>query len=167
MKQSVENMGETNETQTQPSYLSRVQIPQWGLITYRSLIFPSHCDHIGHMNVRWYAHHFDEAGFQIWNVTEVCQSEMRDRGLQVVVARTTIDYIKEMIAGTSIVVRGGFTRVGNKSVTHQAKMFNEDTGELCATQETVEVFFDPLTRQSTEMPKDFNERLSALLVEID
>ena len=34
MKQSVENMGETNETQTQPSYLSRVQIPQWGLITY-------------------------------------------------------------------------------------------------------------------------------------
>ncbi|MBT5938372.1 MAG: hypothetical protein HOG95_00485, partial [Rhodospirillaceae bacterium] len=57
------------------------------------------------MNVRWYAHHFDEAGFQIWNVTEVRQSEMRDRGLQVVVARTTIDYIKEMIAGTSIVVR--------------------------------------------------------------
>ena len=140
---------------------------QWGFLTYRSIVLPNQCDHIGHMNVRWYAHHFDEAGFQIWNVAEVRQSEMRERGIQVVVAHTAIDYIKEMIAGSSIRVQGGFTHIGNKSVVHHAKLFNDDTGDLCAVQKTVEVFFDPITRESTEMPIDFKERLSALLVEFD
>lgn len=133
--------------------------------TYRSLVLPAQCDHIGHMNVRWYAHHLDEAGFQIWTVANVRQAEMRDRGIQVVVARTTTDFVKEMTAGTSIVVRAGFTRVGTKSVMHLAKMFNADTGDLSATQETVEVFFDPKTRKPAPMPADFKARLSALVVD--
>ena len=132
---------------------------------YRAVVLPAQCDHNNHMNVRWYAYHFDEAGFQIWTVANVRQSEMRERGVQVVVARTTIDYVKEMIAGTSILVRGGFTHVGSKSVVHCTKMFNADTGDLCAVQETVEVFFDPATRKSAPMPDDFNERLSALVID--
>jgi len=133
--------------------------------TYRSLVLPAQCDHIGHMNVRWYAHHFDEAGFQIWTVADVRQSEMRERGTQVVVARTAIDFHREMVAGTSILVRAGFTHVGSKSVSHIAKMYNADTGDLCATQETIEVFFDPKARKPAPMPDDFRERLSALVVE--
>lgn len=132
---------------------------------YRALVLPTHCDHIGHMNVRWYAHHFDEAGFQIWTVANVSQAEMRERGTQVVVARTTTNFVKEMKAGASILVRGGFTGVGTKSVTHIAKLYNADTGEICATQETVEVFFDPAARKPAPMPEDFKQRLAALIVD--
>ena len=32
---------------------------------YRSIVLPSHCDHLGHMNVRYYAQHFDDGGFQM------------------------------------------------------------------------------------------------------
>ena len=49
---------------------------------YRSMVMPAQCDHYGHMNVRWYAHHFDEAGFQIWTVAGVSQGEMRERGIK-------------------------------------------------------------------------------------
>ena len=135
--------------------------------SYRALVLPAQCDHIGHMNVRWYAHHFDEAGFQIWTVADVRQSEMRERGIQVVVARIEIDFLREMVAGTSILVRGGFTYVGTKSVTHVAKMYDADNNDICAIQETVEVFFDPKTRKPTAMPDDFKQRLSALIVEAD
>ena len=133
--------------------------------TYRSLVLPAQCDHIGHMNVRWYAHHCDEASFQIWTVADVRQSEMRADGVQVVVARTTTDFVKEMIAGTSILVRAGFTRVGSKSISHLAKMYNADTGELCATQETVEVFFDPKARKATAMPEKYRNLLTDLVVD--
>ena len=46
---------------------------------YRAVVFPWHCDHIGHMNVRWYAHHFDDAGFPVgsgWD--EVNIPDLRD-----------------------------------------------------------------------------------------
>lgn len=133
--------------------------------TYRGVVFPWHCDHIGHMNVRWYAHFFDDAGFHLWTVAGVGQAEMRARGTQVVVAQTTIKYVRELRAGDLIVVRSAFTKVGTKSVTHHAKLYNADTGALSATQDSVEVFFDPVKRQSAPMPEDFRERLSALVVD--
>jgi len=29
--------------------------------TYRGIVYPWHCDHMGHMNVMWYVAKFDEA----------------------------------------------------------------------------------------------------------
>jgi acyl-CoA thioester hydrolase len=132
---------------------------------YRGVVFPWMCDHFGHMNVRWYAHHFDDAGFHLWTMAGVSQKEMRDRGTHVVVAQTTIKYIRELKAGDLIVVRSGFTKAGQKSVVHVAKMYNADTNDYSAWQETVEVFFDPVARKAAPMPDDFRTRLSALVVD--
>ena len=46
-------------------------------------------------------------------------------------------------------------------------MYNVDTGVLCATQDSVEVFFDPETRTSAPMPDDIRERIAANLVDLD
>lgn len=134
---------------------------------YRGVVYPWTCDHIGHMNVRWYAHHFDDGGFHLWTMAGLSQREMRERGTQVVVAQTTNKFLSELTAGALIVIRAGITKVGNKSVSHVAKMYNADTGVLCAVQETVEVFFDPETRRSAPMLDDFRERLSAQIVDPD
>jgi acyl-CoA thioester hydrolase len=32
--------------------------------TYRGIVYPWHCDHMGHMNVMWYVGKFDEACWQ-------------------------------------------------------------------------------------------------------
>ncbi len=132
---------------------------------YRGVVFPWMCDHLGHMNVRWYAHHFDDAGFHLWSVAGVSQREMRERGTQVVVAQTTIKFLRELKAGDLIVIRAGFAKVGQKSVVHVAKMYNADTNDYCAWEETVEVFFDPLARKATPMPEDFRQRLAKLVVD--
>jgi acyl-CoA thioester hydrolase len=132
---------------------------------YRGVVFPWMCDHIGHMNVRWYAHHFDDGGFHLWSMAGLSQREMRDRGTQVVVAQTTIKYIRELKAGDLIVIRAGFVKVGQKSVVHIAKMYNADTNVYSAWEETVEVFFDPEQRKAAPMPEDFRERLTARIVD--
>ncbi len=31
--------------------------------TNRAVVFPRNCDHLGHLNVRWHGHFFDDAGF--------------------------------------------------------------------------------------------------------
>ena len=134
---------------------------------YRGVVFPWQCDHIGHMNVRWYSHHFDDAGFHIWSVLGVSQKEMRELGVQVVVAQTTIKFIREMKAGDLILIKAGLTKVGNKSIVHFAKMLNVDTGTLHATEETVEVFFDPATRSSAPMPESFRNRLLPHVIEAE
>jgi hypothetical protein len=33
-------------------------------ITYRGVVYPWQCDHMGHMNVMWYVGKFDEATWQ-------------------------------------------------------------------------------------------------------
>ena len=35
------------------------------IITQRGTVYPWECDHMGHMNVRWYAAKFDDACWQL------------------------------------------------------------------------------------------------------
>ncbi len=134
---------------------------------YRSVVFPWHCDHIGHMNVRWYAHHFDDGGFHLWTCAGVSQKEMHEKGVSLVVAQIKINYIHEMKQGELLVVRGGFSHVGGKSIRHHMRMYNADTNVMCATQDTIEVFFDPKTRKADVMPDYYREKLTPLVVDFE
>ena len=129
--------------------------------TTRSVVFPWHCDHYGHLNARWYVHHFDDSAFHIWTMAGCPHARNRAGGVDTVVARYTVNYLREMQAGQLLVVRCAFTRVGNRSVTHLHRMFDADHGTLHASLECVEVFFDPGTRSSMPMP----EPVRALLTE--
>ena len=131
---------------------------------YRSVVFPWNCDQYGHMNVLWYAHHFDDAGFSLWSVIGCSQSAMRERGFHPIVAQTKIDYLHEMTAGEPLVIEGAITRIGSRSVGHTLKLYNADSRVHCATQGSVEVFFDPEKRVSRDMPDDIRKVLEAALV---
>lgn len=134
---------------------------------YRAVVFPWHCDHIGHMNVRWYAHHFDDAGFHLWTIAGVSQRGMHAKGVSLVVGQIKINYVHEMNAGDLLVIRGGFSHVGGKSIQHHQRLYNADTNVLCATQDTIEVFFDPETRTSAPMPDFYRDKLTPLVVDFE
>ena len=48
--------------------------------TNRGVVFPWQCDHYGHLNVRYYTHFFDDAGFQIWSLIGLTLEEIHDCG---------------------------------------------------------------------------------------
>ncbi len=135
--------------------------------TFRGVIFPWHCDFYGHMNVRWYAHHFDDAGFHLGPLAGIPQTSLRERSVFTVVATTKTDFVHEMRQGDLLVVKSAFVHVGNKSLRHIQRMYNADTGTLCATQDSVEVFFDPKSRTSMPMPDDVRTTLKPHLVAAD
>ena len=39
-------------------------------LVYKGLVYPWHCDHMGHMNVMWYVGKFDEATWAFFASTE-------------------------------------------------------------------------------------------------
>ena len=60
-----------------------------------------------------------------------------------------------------LVIRGGFSHVGGKSIRHHMRMYNADTNIMCATRDTIEVFFDPETRKADVMPDFYREKRPA------
>ena len=135
--------------------------------THRAVIHQWTCDHLGHMNVRYYAHIFDDAGFHFWTGIPHAQSIMKAHNIGVVVARTTNDFLKEARAGELVVIRSALTRLGTKSLTYTQRMTNVESGDLLATQDAVEVIFDPARRQAAEMPAELREILEGALVTAD
>jgi acyl-CoA thioester hydrolase len=128
---------------------------------YRSVVMPAHCDLYGHMNVHHYAAFFDDAGFQILGKAGVSLADLRGRGLGTVVASLTIDFHHELTAGQLILVTGAITKVGGKSVLSEMRMYEADAMTHCATQKTVEVFFDTTRRASVAVPDDVRSKLTA------
>lgn len=131
----------------------------------RGVVHPWHHDHFGHMNVRHYAPFFDDAAYHIWTVLGISYKEMlATHGIHCVTAQATTNFIKELTAGDLIRIEGAVSRVGGKSATFHMRMLHADTGDLHATYDIVEVFFDPKTRGATVMPDGIRAELMAALV---
>ncbi len=141
------------------------ELPDWpnSLVTYRGIVLPKHCDHYGHLNVRYYAHFFDDGGFQMWGHAGIKLSDLTKDGMGAVVANISIDFIHEITVGQPIVIRGAWTKIGTKSLAHEQRLFNADTGTHCASQTAVEVFFDMQKRQSAPMPEDIRKKIKPLV----
>ena len=128
----------------------------------RGVVHPWYCDHFGHMNVRWYSHFFDDAAFHIWPLYWGSHKKMQDElGVHTVTASATVQYLRELVAGDLIIVDSLLTRIGGKSCTFIERMLHVDTREVHATYEMTEVFFDPQTRKSTEMPTSIRQALES------
>jgi acyl-CoA thioester hydrolase len=127
---------------------------------FRSVVMPSHCDQYGHMNVRHYAAFFDDAGFQILGRAGVSLTDLIGRGLGSVVASLTIDFHHELRAGQLVLITGAVTKLGQKSLHSEMRLYEADRMTHCATQKTVEVCFDTTRRVAAPWPDDIRARLA-------
>ena len=132
--------------------------------THRAVVHQWQCDHLGHLNVRYYAHIFDDAGFHFWTGIAGARDIMDRHGIGVVVARTTNDFLHEARAGQLVVCKSALTRLGTRSLTYTQRLTNAEDGTLLATQDAVEVIFDPIARKATEMPTALRALLEGALV---
>ena len=94
---------------------------------YRGIVMPAQCDIYGHMNVRYYAALFDEAGWHFPSFAGLSLAEIQARGLGTVVATLTIDFLHEIRAGQLLMIKGAITRVGTKSYSSEMRLYATDT----------------------------------------
>ncbi|MGQ0653095.1 MAG: acyl-CoA thioesterase [Betaproteobacteria bacterium] len=126
------------------------------------IVMPAQCDIYGHMNVRYYAALFDDAGWHMPRMSGLSLEQIRAKGLGTVVATLTIDFLHEIRAGELFTIRGAVAKVGTKSFTYEMRLFATDSNTHCATQKIVEVCFDTKTRKGVALPEDVRARLQAV-----
>ena len=132
-------------------------------VTYRGVVYPWHCDHMGHMNVMWYVGKFDEATWQLISSIGLSRSRLLQEGAGMAAVEQHIEYKRELHAGDLITIRSSVLEVKDKSVRFRHEMWNDETGELAASTVLVGVHFDLTARKARGLPVDVRERASAMM----
>ena len=122
------------------------------LITYRGVVYPWHCDHMGHMNVMWYVGKFDEATWQILAALGASPSRMRTEGFGLVAVEQHIEYKRELRAGDLLTIRSSVLEAREKSIRFVHEMTNDESGELAAKTVVAGVCIDIGARKARALP---------------
>lgn len=127
-------------------------------ITYRGMVYPWHCDHMGHMNVMWYANKFDEACWQLLAMLGLNPSRFAQDGTAAVAVEQRIQYKRELHAGDAVRIESNLVEVKDKSIQMLHRMVHEASGEVAATTEVIGVHIDAKVRKAIPLPEDVRQR---------
>jgi acyl-CoA thioester hydrolase len=135
------------------------------LVTYRGTVYPWQCDHMGHMNVMWYAGKFDEASWQLLSNLGLTSSRFRNEGTGMAAVEQHINYKRELHPGDIVTIRSAVLEVKDKSIRFIHEMTNDETGEVAATSVLVGVHLDAIIRKARSLPADVRERAVLMISE--
>jgi acyl-CoA thioester hydrolase len=127
-------------------------------ITYRGIVYPWHCDHMGHMNVMWYAGKFDEACWQLLAMRGLHPSRFAKDGTGAAAVEQRIQYKRELHAGDAVRIESTLVEVKDKSIHMLHKMVHEGSGEVAAITEVIGVHIDARVRKAIPLPEDVRQR---------
>ena len=135
--------------------------------TYRGLVYPWHCDHMGHMNVMWYVGKFDEATWNLFAGLGVTTAFLRDNERAMGAVQQNITYKRELLSGDIVAVRSGLLEIRDKVVKLVHEMRQAHTGEISAVCVLTAVHMDSKARKSTAFPAEFVARGRSMLCEYE
>jgi len=136
-------------------------LPQ-SLVTYRGAVYPSQCDHMGHMNVAWYVAKFDEATWQLFVAIGLTSSRFRTESIGMAGVEQHIEYKHELFAGAVVTVSSTILEVKEKAIRFAHEMKNDETGEVAARTVLVAVCLDTSTRRARALPTDVRDRANSM-----
>jgi len=137
------------------------------LQTYSGVVYPWHCDHVGHMNVMHYMAKFDEATWFYFHRIGLTRDLLaaHRRGMAAVEQR--IAYQRELRAGDVLLVETFMLEVRDKVLRFAHRMRTPDAAETSALMMQTTVHLDLERRKSTVLPEAVLVRARSLLTQID
>lgn len=155
----------TDETEQAIKYSAdSVDPPAELLLTHRGVVYPWHCDHMGHMNVMWYTGKFDEATWHLLAHIGITPSYLSERKRGMVAVQQDTTYKRELLAGNLITIHSGILEIRERVIRFFHDMQNAETGDLVATTILTGVHLDTVTRKSCPLPTEIIERGRRLIV---
>ncbi len=133
------------------------------LVTYRGVVYPWHCDHVGHMNVMWYVGKFDEATWQFFNALGLTPRYLRAAKRGMAAVDQHISYLRELHAGDVVSVRTRLIGFKEKSVQFVHEMSDDERGEVVAKTTLKAVHLDTEQRKSCAFSEAIAAKMAALL----
>jgi acyl-CoA thioester hydrolase len=137
-------------------------------LSFRSIVDPSDCDFLGHMNVSRYFAACSDGVFAIQSEMGLTAKDMREgRRLSFAVVHADSDFKAELSAGDAIRLETSITEIGSKSMTFRHSLIRSEDDTV--TFETVFkcVLLNLAMRRSTEIPDDVRAAASVWLTAED
>lgn len=134
-------------------------------ITYRGVVYPWQCDHMGHMNVMWYTGKFDEATWNLFSAIGITSTYIRERKHGMAGLEQHIAYEKELVAGDIVIVRSRVLEVREKVIRIQHEMIKDDSQEVTATSDLTAAHVDLVARKARPFPPEIMARARATLAQ--
>lgn len=135
--------------------------------TYLGVVYPWHCDHMGHMNVASYASKFDEATWHLFLRLGLTSTFLREHQRGMVAAEQRTFFKRELCAGDLVVVASAPLEIRPKGLRFVHEMRNAETEELCAVMLSAGVHIDLATRRPSAFPEALAARVGVEVVAHD
>ena len=133
------------------------------LVTYRGAVYPSQCDHMGHMNVAYYVAKFDEATWQLFAALGLTRSRLDTDKIGMAGVEQHIEYRRELFPGDVVTVSSEVLDVKDKAIRFAHEMRNDGTGEVAARMVVVAVHLDRAARRARSFPEDVRQRAREMI----
>jgi YbgC/YbaW family acyl-CoA thioester hydrolase len=128
------------------------------MISFRSVVDPSDCDFLGHMNVSRYFAACSDGVFAIQSEMGLTANDMRDgRRLSFAVVNAQSDFRAELSAGDAIRLETSVMEIGSKSMTFRHRLIKSEGDALAFETVFKCVLLSLETRRAAEVPGDVRE----------
>jgi acyl-CoA thioester hydrolase len=134
------------------------------LLTHRGVVYPWQCDHMGHLNVMYYAARFDEATWQMFAAIGLTSTYLRQASLGIAAVRQETTYRHELFPGDMLTVRTAILEMRPLRIRFYHEMLNDETGEVAAATVISGVLLDSKTRKPTPFPPEVVEKARGLIM---
>lgn len=132
-------------------------------VTYKGVVYPWHCDHVGHMNVMWYTGKFDEATWNLFAEVGITRSYMQKEQKGMAGVQQNTSYKRELMAGDVVEISSRVLEVRDKVIRFEHAMKNVADGSIAATTELIAVHIDRRQRKSCAFPPAIRTAFEARL----
>ena len=133
--------------------------------TFRSVVAPADCDHLGHMNVAKYFAACSDGVMAFQTGLGLGPSDLRDgRKLSFVVVRAESDFKSEIVAGEVISLQTGLEEIGGKSVVFRHRLIRVEDNFVAFETTFRCVLLDLENRRVVDIPDDVREKAQEFLI---
>lgn len=119
-------------------------------------------DPLNHANNALFNTYLEEARIQFLAEVGHMQSQFTE-GKTFVLAKCTVEYLKQVTFPSTLLVGSGISKVGNTSINIVQGIYNKETHELVSIADSKGVWFDLNKQRPTRLPEV--ENIEAMMIQ--
>jgi acyl-CoA thioester hydrolase len=132
--------------------------------TFKGAVLAAEYDFASHMNSRMYVSRFDQATWFLLHAIGMTPASMKQQNLRVAIVRQNFQFLEELRGGELVEIKSGFLAVGEKYFRFLHQMYNDESGKMVATCDSVAVQASLESGKSVPLTRSLQEKAKHYLV---
>jgi acyl-CoA thioester hydrolase len=132
--------------------------------TFKGAVLAAEYDFASHMNSRMYVSRFDQATWFLLHAIGMTPASMKQQNLRIAIVRQNFQFLEELRGGELVEIKSGFLAVGEKYFRFLHQMYNDESGKMVATCDSVAVQASLESGKSVPLTASLQEKAKHYLV---